>query len=513
MILAFSAMVLALTVAMGVVGLTDDEPPVADAGDDVTINQGETVIFNGTGSTDNVFLRYYNWSFEYDDLLVFLTKPITSFRFSVPGIYMVTLNVTDGVGLWDTDEVVITVLDNEAPKAMAGSDRIVDQHTDVRLDASASTDNVAITNWTWTFTYGGEEHVRQTIALTFTFDVVGDYPVTLRVADAAGNWAETTVIITVFDTDPPVADAGPDITVDTNEEVDFSSAGCWDNVGIYLWLWEFMYLGHNMTLRGPNPSFIFDEVGTYTVYLRVEDEVSNFAEDELQVTVRDVEPPVAMIKVDYQVDQNTTCELNGTLSMDNVAIESWEWRIIYGERVDTHHGALVNYLYKDAGQYLIYLIVADAEGNDNMTSVTVKARDTEAPVAVPGGELVVRKGRRAILDGRASSDNVGIVNWTWTLQYGGRTYRGYGSEAVFDFEKAGFFSMILTVRDEAGLQDTASFQVTVGNPEKTEDEPSGTIWWGIAGALMIVGVVAGLWLLRRPEPPEPPLAVPHYTNV
>lgn len=89
--------------------MADLEPPVANAGDDQMINPGYLCTFNGTLSTDNVRVANYTWSFIYNDSLVILYGPTPSFRFSTPGTYEVTLNVTDTAHLQSTDVMVITV--------------------------------------------------------------------------------------------------------------------------------------------------------------------------------------------------------------------------------------------------------------------------------------------------------------------------------------------------------------------------------------------------------------------
>lgn len=84
--------------------------PVADAGDDQTVMEGTYVVLNGSGSTDDVGIVNYTWTFEYGELPRVLTGQVNdSFRFAIPGTYNVTLNVTDEEGQYDTDVVVITV--------------------------------------------------------------------------------------------------------------------------------------------------------------------------------------------------------------------------------------------------------------------------------------------------------------------------------------------------------------------------------------------------------------------
>ena len=85
------------------------QPPVADAGVDVVVTEGDTVYFNGLGSTDNFVVVNYTWNFTYGGSPVLRYGATPSFEFLIPGTYVVTLNVTDRAGNYDTDVVVVTV--------------------------------------------------------------------------------------------------------------------------------------------------------------------------------------------------------------------------------------------------------------------------------------------------------------------------------------------------------------------------------------------------------------------
>lgn len=80
---------------------------VANAGPDQTVMQGTIVEFNGSSSTGNI--TNYTWTFFYGGLNRTIKVENATFQFAIPGIYNVTLNVSDGKGNRTTDIVVITV--------------------------------------------------------------------------------------------------------------------------------------------------------------------------------------------------------------------------------------------------------------------------------------------------------------------------------------------------------------------------------------------------------------------
>lgn len=89
-------------------------PPTADAGPDQIVNKTTLVIFDGSHSSDNVGITSCTWTFV-DKTPKTLTGINPNYTFNRPGNYTVTLKVTDAVGNYDTDTVIIRVLG--APEA------------------------------------------------------------------------------------------------------------------------------------------------------------------------------------------------------------------------------------------------------------------------------------------------------------------------------------------------------------------------------------------------------------
>lgn len=94
-----------------IIEVVDVEPPKANAGQDRTVNMGETVIFDASGSTDNVGIVSYEWDFGDGTTETGITKNHT---YTSPRKYNVTLTVRDLVGNTDTDSITVTVLSTEA---------------------------------------------------------------------------------------------------------------------------------------------------------------------------------------------------------------------------------------------------------------------------------------------------------------------------------------------------------------------------------------------------------------
>jgi PGF-CTERM protein len=112
--------------------LADTEPPTAVAGSDQTVYVGDTVSFDGSGSTDNVEIVTYEW--DFGDGSTGTTSVTTAHVYSSAGAYTVTLTVTDGVGLNNSDKLTVTV--NRRPSGGGGGgaprDTDGDGYTDIQ---------------------------------------------------------------------------------------------------------------------------------------------------------------------------------------------------------------------------------------------------------------------------------------------------------------------------------------------------------------------------------------------
>ena len=102
-------------------------PPVADAGDDMTIectaNEGTAVRLDGSGSTDpDNDIVLYEWFLDFGLATETLLGEGVQLDTTLPlGVHTVTLRVTDSEGATATDEVVVTIQDTLPPTIRAAT--------------------------------------------------------------------------------------------------------------------------------------------------------------------------------------------------------------------------------------------------------------------------------------------------------------------------------------------------------------------------------------------------------
>ncbi|RMG20055.1 MAG: hypothetical protein D6729_03760 [Deltaproteobacteria bacterium] len=219
---------------------TVNEPPVADAGLDRTVDEDVTVTLDGSGSSDpNGDPITYAWA-QISGPLVQLSDPssptpeLTTPRVVEDTLLEFQLLVRDGRGSSSSDVVEILVANtlNEPPVADAGDPRVVPVLTPVTLQGAASDPNPqdTITSWQWTQTAGEAVALAGADTPTPSFTtpatpqtlefqlVVSDgkdpsAPDTVTVVVGTGEWDPTRSTIEVAD--PELLVGGAETTVVT----------------------------------------------------------------------------------------------------------------------------------------------------------------------------------------------------------------------------------------------------------------------------------------------------------
>jgi hypothetical protein len=184
-------------------GVVPNSPPVADAGDDQTVEQesyeGTEVTLDGSGSTDpdsspgsNDDIVSFDW---YEgDTLIGSGETITH-TFGL-GSHTVTLVVTDSAGETSEDEVVIVVQDTTAPVISCPSDITIetwgqdgvpveDERIQAFLNGASATDNC-----------DPEPSIVNNAPAVFQ---AGDTIVTFTATDASGNISTCQSVVTVVE--------------------------------------------------------------------------------------------------------------------------------------------------------------------------------------------------------------------------------------------------------------------------------------------------------------------------
>jgi hypothetical protein len=203
------------------------------------------------------------------------------------------------------------------------------------------------------------------------------------------------------------------------------------------------------------------------VVLYATDLAGNRDSDEVTVIVNDVEPPVADAGHPVHGEPQIPVRLYGGRSTDDFGIVDYEWTIDIHGVTSVVHGETVEFTFNATGEFWVVLRVYDFSGNWDEDEVNVTLTDYRPPVARAGEDQEVYANTSFTLNGTASADNVGVVNWTWSVVlYDGNVSVLFGPTPNMTLTVPGLYQVMLEVRDAAGWEDddVVVIEVLGGSP-------------------------------------------------
>jgi len=328
----------------------------------------------------------------------------------------------------------------------------------------------------------------------------GDYVALMLVADEVSNYNGSVATFTV-DTDAPSADCGPDQVVSCGDEVTIDGRESSDNVGIASYEWDFVDV-EPMTMTGIEVVHTFDVPGEHTVTLTVTDGGGNTGTDTMTITVVDDENPVADAgEAPTGATAGDTVTLSASNSTDNVGIVNYTWEFTDVSEV-VLYGETVEYVFSEAGEFVVTLTVRDGAGNTDTDTISVTVLEppiNDPPTADAGDDEAISTDTEYTFDGSGSSAD--STNFTWTFIYDGGTKTLYGETANWTFDISGEYTVTLTVTDDLGATDTDTVTITV----EEEGYPlSLLLTAGIVAAFVVVAAAILLMRKRKASGGSPP---------
>ena len=277
-----------------------NEPPQADAGSDLTVNEGVVITLDGSSSVDiDDGIASYLWT-QTGGTGVTLSDP-TSFHptFKAPDVgpdgasLNFNLTVTDAGGLQNTDSCIVNISwQNEPPTAIVTPDYTeTTEGTLVKLDGSGSTDaDDGVASYLWSQVEGDPVSLSDPKSAVTTFtapktDALGkNIKLKLTVKDHGGlqGTADSSIFViqNEFPNDPPVAD----FSYATQKKLFLFTDHSTDSDGtIVSWFWDF---GDGETSNDKNPNHRYVKFENYSVTLTITDDrgVSNSTSKNITVT-------------------------------------------------------------------------------------------------------------------------------------------------------------------------------------------------------------------------------------
>ena len=205
-----------------------NQKPVARAGADQKVLEGELVTLDGSNSSDSDGnIQSYAWT---EDGVQLSDRPVFNKIDFTVGTHTIILSITDNGGKITQDTVLVTVnaLANLTPVANAGTDQAVTMGETVSLNGDLSKDDDGtIVAYEWL-----ENNKRLSTDIRFVKNDfnVGQHVLILVVTDNKGKTGSDTVVVTI--NRPPIVNAGPDQVINEGQTVRLDAGGSADIDGV-----------------------------------------------------------------------------------------------------------------------------------------------------------------------------------------------------------------------------------------------------------------------------------------
>ncbi|KFB46235.1 AGAP008639-PA-like protein [Anopheles sinensis] len=423
------------------------------------------------------------------------TKSIAKLSGLAEGLYQFKVTVSGQNGSYGEAFMNITVLPeqkiNKPPLAVitpANQPVRLPNHEAI-LDGSASSDDVKIVRWLWELeegplAYRSELPEVNTLQLK-NLTIPGNYTFKLTVVDEQGLSNSTTAIIQVLkEIDyPPEANAGKNVILYLpNNNVTLNGSLSKDDNGIVAWEWTKASTNQSKAVDMQNTRTPFLQLsnleeGVYAFELKVTDAKNQSSTSMVHVFVKPPtnRPPVAQAGTNgttIYLPQNWAT-LNGSASSDDIKITSYYWRQISGPNtalIANANASIANATALTIGDYLFELAVSDEMNNNasDRVRITVVQEKNTAPVANAGGDQTVTLPTNVlVLNGSRSSDDLGVVRYSWTREPGslaiGTIIDGSDQKPVLMLTNivTGRYVFKLTVYDGQGLSASDTVSIIV----------------------------------------------------
>jgi hypothetical protein len=390
------------------------------------------------------------------------------------------------------------------------------------------------------YTYGNNHvtiiiHPEHTVDIAATSQWSGQELVTFRATDSKGGLVEDDVLVTVIPSnDPPTIGALPDITIhyesdfqldllpyindpDTAPEnlvLTFSDAHAW-------WAWDPIKAPDHPPRAGASrlttimnyPQVLGMSVAPYTVVIKITvSDGTNSANGTLKVTVSNNWPPVLRAPLpDLEMDEDTV--LTNTLRLS-------------GYFSDPDAGPLT---YKVVSQILTVTVKSDSNVDistpkdwSGLTTITFRAQDASGAMVEDTINVKVKPvndapvldaltsqsmDEKALLTVPLSTKIHDVDNSISELKISVSTsnpllrYFMSGSDVVLYGDKAGNYTVTITVTDPAGASDSKTFNVDIKSVTKPVTKPKlgldSMLLSFVIILLVLIGLIAAFAAYRR----------------
>jgi len=443
--------------------------PVSAAGSDrLVVGQMQSILLDGTGSTDaDLDTLTYAWTQTSGPAVTINNAGTSIADFVGPlGVFTFDLSVDDQDGGVNVDSVMVTVVNADPVAALAANPAVARVGQLVELTANASVDPDGSIS-TYDIEYGDGTGSTGPVAQAWVwhaYTAAGTYQANVTIVDNDGNTSTANTSVTVNLNQVPIADAGSDQNVLKGALVTLDGSASSDpDLDTLTYLWS-QVGGPAVTLSSTTvamPTFTADTTMViYTFDLTVDDGWGGNSADQVVITLVNT-PPIADAGVDQPgIAKNTLVTLDGSSSLDPDPTDTitFFWAQTTGAPVTLSSTTSSNPTFTPtvSGTYTFELTVDDPEAAQDMDAVVITVVNA-LPLADAGADVSILKGSNVLLDGSGSSDadTTDTLTYAWA-QTGGLPVTLTNANTAtpnFTASQAGVYTFRLNVSDGDGGTD------------------------------------------------------------
>jgi PKD repeat protein len=410
----------------------------------------DSVLFRDASEDEDGQIVFRRW--DFGDNTSAIQREATH-RFSKPGMYDVTLTITDN-DLKSSSITQTIVVRNAAPIAdFDFSPKVVTTDTIVAFNDHSYDSDGGLVNWTWDFGDGVLNHSRHP---THRFSTGGDATVTLTVTDDLGSRTSLSKVVLVRNSPPLAGFTYAPAEAATLDPIQFFDNSSDSDGDVVSWNWSF---GDGRHGAGSSPVHAYARPGLYIVTLTATDNggdsdtasttifVANrapFAEFEWAPLAQPASVPITFT--------SRSTDPDGT-----VLSARWSW----GDGSRDSSGLTVTHVFPRAGVFDVTLTVTDNTlGVSNVTrSVTVANSAPRANMHLSPNPTF-RETEITFSDVSTDPDGDAIASAHWDFGDGNSSA---GSVVRHAYDDVGEYDVRLTVTDDQDQTSTLTRTLRILN--------------------------------------------------
>lgn len=388
-----------------------------------------TVEFSADPQADG---QTYDWSFPGGDPAT-STEPDVSVTYNDPGVFDVSLTITNAAGSATTTETDLVVV-GQGP--IAAFDIIT-----VLGSGGVSFENNSsfATQYEWDFGDGSDTSNEPNP--THTYDEEGIYEVTLTATNECGTDMTTQTVEIVFVPEPSISTSTTSGCAPLTVVYEATPQGSG-----YTYAWDFPG-GDPATSDQAVVSVTYNTAGTYSASLTVTNAAGSASTSSMDIEV--LPAPVVDFMTTYVLGETSA---TFTSTSENVTDLSWD----FGDET-TGSGTEVTHTYTEAGTYEVTLTGVGPCGEETSTqTITI--------VVAPTGGFTVsaQTGCTPFTASFSAADQGEGFTYDWTFP-GGDPTSSTEANPMVTYNTAGTYDVVLVVTNAAGSETTTETgMITVG---------------------------------------------------